>query len=132
MKAALESELSARMGDVFQDFNPSAQATIDVPNAFVVGLDADALTDFFAAKCSKPGPDGKTITQRFQELADSKIKGKTFGPISAPFPCSCDPSVTIRVQQRELHLEPAVPGAVPGHDGPRRRTWSRPTPSAWS
>lgn len=118
VKAALESELSARMGDIFQEFNPSAQATIDVPNAFVVGLEAQALTEFFAAKCSKPGPDGKTITQRFQELADSKIKGKTFGPISAPFPCSCDPSVTIRVNSVNFTSNLQCPVLFPGNVDP--------------
>jgi hypothetical protein len=118
MKSALESELSARMDDVFQEFNLGAQATIDVPNAFVVGLEAQALTEFFAAKCSKPGPDGKTITQRFQQLADSKIRGRSFGPFSAPFPCSCDPSVTIRVNSVNFTSNLECPVLFPGNVDP--------------
>jgi hypothetical protein len=118
MKAALESELSARMGEAFGDLNFGTQATIDVPNAFVVGLEAEALTNFFRAKCSDPGPDGKTITQRFQELADSKIKGRAFGPFSAPFPCSCDPSVTIRATIVDFLTNLECPVLFPGNVDP--------------
>jgi len=114
VKAALETELSARLHDAFRDVALASSATIDVPNAFVVALDGDAMTNFFEAKCSRPGPDGKTITQRFQELADSKIKGRTFGPFSAPFPCSCDPSVTLKVNTVQFTSNLQCPVLFPG------------------
>jgi hypothetical protein len=114
VKATLETELSARLHDAFRDVALGAQSTIDVPNAFVVALDSDAMTNFFEAKCSRPGPDGKTITQRFQELADSKIKGRTFGPFNAPFPCSCDPSVTLKVNTVQFTSDLQCPVLFPG------------------
>jgi hypothetical protein len=118
LKAALESELSARLHDAFKDVALGTQSTIDVPNAFVVGLEAEALTSFFQEKCSGPGPDGKTIQQRFQELADSKIKGRAFGPFSAPFPCSCDPSVTIRANSVQFLTNLQCPVLFPGQVDP--------------
>jgi hypothetical protein len=118
VKAALESELSARLYDAFREVALETQSTIDVPNAFVVALDGDALTNFFAEKCSGPGPDGKTVTQRFQELADSKIRGRTFGPFSAPFPCSCDPSVTLRVNTVQFTSQLQCPVLFPGQTDP--------------
>jgi hypothetical protein len=118
LRAALSDELAARVNEAFDELNLGAQSTIDVPNAFVVGLEAEALTNFFKAKCSGPGPDGKTITQRFQELADSKIRGRTFGPFSAPFPCSCDPSVTIRANFVNFTSNLECPVLFPGMTDP--------------
>ncbi len=117
-KAAFEDEVAAELHDAFADIALTTSSTIDVPNAFVAALNGEAITNFFAEKCSGPGPDGKTLQQRFQELADANIRGKQFGPFSAPFPCSCDPQVTLTVTQVDFLTNVACPVLFPGQTDP--------------
>src|SRR5207249_1239652 len=102
VKATIEKEVGASILEAVKDISIKSGSTIDVPNAFVVALDATALSNFFAEKCSAPGKDGKTITQRFQEAANSNVLGRTFPPLDkdpfhAPSLCSCDPPFRLTV-----------------------------------
>jgi hypothetical protein len=118
LQGALEKDLTDRVNEALRELGPMDATPIEVPNAFVVGLDATALTNFFAKKCSAPGADGRTLQQRFNDLANSKINGKHFGPYSAPFPCSCDPSLTLTVHDVALTSNVACPVLFPGATDP--------------
>ena len=119
VKATIEKEVGASILDAVRDISIKSGSTIDVPNAFVVALDATALSNFFAQKCSAPGTDGKTITQRFQEAANKNILGRTFpppdkDPFHAPSLCSCDPPFRLTVTHVDFLTNLGCPVFFPG------------------
>jgi|GEM_PF-1962613 len=93
--------------------------TVEIENAFVVGLTPSAINDLFGSKCTAVGEDGKTLGQKFAETVDSTVRSKTFDSVPVNFPCSCD--LSLRLQVTAVSIDPNqvscpvyFPGATDG------------------
>jgi len=93
--------------------------TVEIENAFVVGLTSSAINDLFGSKCTAAGADGKTLGQRFAEVVDRAVRPRTFGPAPLNFPCSCNLAlrlfvVNVAINPNQVSCPVYFPGETDG------------------
>jgi hypothetical protein len=84
-----DADLKAAYDESFGQILPElATPGVEIPNAFVVGIKANAIREVFEAKCAR-------AAVQFRDRVRSRILAKPPKSKQIGVPCSCDPWITI-------------------------------------